>query len=362
MFLVLAAVGIGIYQVANQPEDEPPPPPEITVVRGYYGGEKQAFLENPAVLEILRDRYQLELDPIRRGSIEMVLYPASEYENMDFVWPSNEVSVWLYEERNGNVSDETIFRSPIVLFSWQPVVDALIAEGIVEQRNNTFYVVNMTALVDLILSDSTWADIGVPELGNSSIRVVSSDPTRSNSGNMFYSLLMNLLSQKVAGEEVATTATLPLILPTVENYYQRQGLMPDSSGVMFEQYVTTGMGANPIVAGYENQLIEFYLANPDLRQILESDTRILYPEPTVWSSHPIIPLTEGGQRLTEALQDQEIQTIAWQQHGFRSENLSINDPATLDFDNGVPQNITRVVNLPRPSVVQAMLTALEQLR
>lgn len=359
VFLVLAAGAIGFWQL-SQPEPEDPPPP-VTTVRGYYGGEKQAFLQNPEVLAILRDRYNLELEIIRRGSIEMVSYPASEYENIDFVWPSNEVAVALYEERNGNVSDETIFRSPIVMYSWQPVVEGLIAQNIVERRNDTFYVIDMPALVDLILSGTTWEEIGVEELGNTTIRVISTDPTESNSGNMFYGLLLNLLSQKEAGEEVATQDTLPLVLPTVETYYQRQGLMSSSSGDMFENYVTTGIGANPLIVGYENQLIEFYLAFPDLRPLIEADARILYPEPTVWSSHPMIPLTDGGRALVEALQDEDLQRIAWTQHGFRSEIPTINDPATLGFEQGVPSTITRVLNLPRPSVMQAMIDALEAL-
>lgn len=358
-FLILAAAGIVLFQ-ALQPEPEPEPEP-VTVVRGYYGGEKTAFLENPEVQRILRERYNIEVDFIRRGSIEMVSYPPSEYENIDFIWPSNEVAVALYEETYGSVSNETIFRSPIVLYSWQPVVDALIALEIVEQRDATFYVVDMNQLVELILSGTTWEEIGVPELGDTTVKVISTDPTLSNSGNMFYGLLANLLSRAETGNEIATDDSLQVVLPTIEDYYVRQGQMLDSSGDLFNRYVTTGIGENPLIAGYENQLIEFYLANEDLRQRIEDESVILYPEPTVWSSHPMIALTDNGEALIVALQDEDLQTIAWQQHGFRSEIPTINDPETLGFDQGVPQTITRVLNLPRPSVMQTMIDALAPL-
>ena len=65
-------------------------------------------------------------------------------------------------------------------------------------------------------------------------------------------------------------------------------------------------------------LVEFSLQNPKLWPKVKDKVRILYPQPTVWSSHPLIILQEQAEGLIEALQDEEIQKIAWEQHGFRS--------------------------------------------
>ena len=70
--------------------------------------------------------------------------------------------------------------------------------------------------------------------------------------------------------------------------------MEHSSGDLFEQYLKTGMGAKPMIAGYENQMIEFAIENPNDWNMVKEQVAVLYPEPTVWSSHPLIALNEKG--------------------------------------------------------------------
>ena len=58
--------------------------------------------------------------------------------------------------------------------------------------------------------------------------------------------------------------------------------------------------------------------NKDIWPKVKDKMRILYPVPTVWSSHPFISLSARASKLMEALKDPEIQKIAWEQHGFRT--------------------------------------------
>jgi len=77
----------------------------------------------------------------------------------------------------------------------------------------------------------------------------------------------------------------------------------------------------------------------------------------VWSSHPLIPLTAEGERLRDALLDDEIQQIAWERHGFRSGTFSgQEDPSTLDFV-GIPAEIDSVVQMPSPAVMAQVADA-----
>ena len=46
---------------------------------------------------------------------------------------------------------------------------------------------------------------------------------------------------------------------------------------------------------------------------------LIYPTPTVWSSHIYIALDEAGEAGIDALMDEEIQRLAWENHGFRTE-------------------------------------------
>lgn len=50
------------------------------------------------------------------------------------------------------------------------------------------------------------------------------------------------------------------LLPKLRRYYELQGLMPESSRYMFEQFLTGGIGTFPIIVGYESQLIEHSLS------------------------------------------------------------------------------------------------------
>jgi len=330
----------------------------VVEIRGLIGGEKEDFMEDEQVQSILEQRYGLRVDFRREGSIEMVSQPP---DLNDFLWPSNEVALALFEENNSSVGDEIIFNSPIVVYSWVEVADALIAAGYVEDRGGILYM-DMQAFIDYIFTiedddgdGPEWEDIGLADITNP-INIISTDPTESNSGNMFYGLLINLLSEG----SVATDETVNAVMPTVRAYYDSLGLLESSSGTLFNKYVQQGRGAYPLVIGYESQLIGFSLQNEQNLDVIQDRMRIIYPEPTVWSSHPLIALTEEGEQLIEALQDEEIQTIAWESYGFRSGFIGIdNDPAVLQV-GAIPENIDVVIALPRPSVMSTLIRELSR--
>jgi len=159
------------------------------------------------------------------------------------------------------------------------------------------------------------------------INLISTDPTKSNSGNLFAGLLANIL----VGGEVAQEKDLGKIIPTIKTFFERQGFMETSTGFLFEQFLNKGMGSYPMIVGYENQLIEFSLQNPEIWERVKTRLRILYPLPTVWSSHTLITLDETAHPLIKALHSPKAQSIAWQQHGFRSGVVGVvNDPAIFE--------------------------------
>lgn len=324
-----------------------------TVVAGYYGGEKEEFLKDPDVQQILKDKYCLSVNARKAGSVEMVRdLPLSA--NDDFLWPSSQVSLALYKDRGGSVAgSDNIFNSPLVLYTWGPVVDALIKSKIVEQRADSLYVIDMPKLVTMIADGKKWSDVGLPQLsGRMNIR--TSDPRFSNGGFIFAGLLASTFNNG----EIPEDANIDAVMPKLLLFFSRLGFMEQSSKDLFQQYLTTGMGAKTIVAGYESQLVEYILQNPDQKQQILQSVRVVYPAPTVWSSHPFIARTAKGKRLMEALKDPQIQEIAWKKHGFRSGIASIvNDPKVLGI-TGMPTRIDAVIEMPSPSVMEKILQAL----
>lgn len=327
--------------------------PDPVTVRGIIGSEKAGLLEDGEVRRVLREKYGLTVDYRRAGSLEIARGDAG---GQDFLWPSGQYSRELYERDHGAaLKSEVTFSSPIVMYAWRPVTQALQGAGVVEQTDGAYYV-DLPKLVQLINEGKTWKEVGLPQL-NGKVLVQTTDPTKSNSGNLFAGLLANTLN----GGNVADEAAVAAALPQIKSFYGRLGYMNDSSGFLFDQFLVMGLGTYPIIVGYENQLIEYSVANSEYRDVLLKEINILYPRPTVWASHTVLALNPTGARLLEALKDPEIQRRAWEQHGFRSGLLGVqNDPAVLQVV-GVPRTtVQSAMPLPRASAMDRLLQGLQE--
>lgn len=321
---------------------------QVTEISGFVGGEKIGLLEDEEVQEILHERYHLSMDYAKAGSIDMVTEDAGD---RNFLFPSNQTALEIYEDQNGaSEKSEVIFNTPIVLYTRNAVAEALVSQGIAS-RNDGVYSVDMAKLAAVIEEGKTWVDIGLSQLYGS-VAVNTTDPTKSNSGNMFAGLLANTLCGGVADE-----SNLSEILPRLETIFQRLGYMESSSSDLFEQFLKTGMGAKPIIAGYENQLLEFAVANPDTWEQVKADIVMLYPTPTVWSSHVYIALDEAGTAGIDALLDEDVQRLAWEKHGFRT---GVYDkPTEIDFGvDGLADEITTVAPMPDAATMERIIEAL----
>jgi hypothetical protein len=214
--------------------------------------------------------------------------------------------------------------------------------GLAQADGRARFCLDLAKLLDAVLQNKSWSSIGVSDLYGSA-RLLSTDPNRSNSGFMFAGLAANLL-----GREVATLTSLGKVGSQVETIFARMGYKPSSSGKMFEDYLAGGPGAQPLVVGYENQLIEWVLEDAARWRRLDATAPakpvILYPQPTVFSAHPLIAVDEKAEVLIEALMTPRAQEIAWNIHGFRGplgtsgelDNQLIGDRILPHIDSSTP--------------------------
>lgn len=357
VFVILAALAGGLYLFSLfGGEDLLKKAPRLSKIHvtGYVGGEKMNLLANPEVLEILRSRHGITVDAKKAGSIAMCT--TLPVEGMDFLWPSNQVAAEMFRDGGGRPKgEEIVFNSPMVLYTWGPICDALMTLGIVKKVRGSYFIVEFARLIELLREHKPWAEIGLPDLYGQ-ITIFSTDPTQSNSGNMFAGLLANML----VGGKVATEQSVQSLLPEIKTVFDNLGYMPHSSGDIFQSFLNTGMGGRPLIVGYESQTIEFVIANLQYRDFINQKIRILYPVPTVWSSHPIIALSDNGRRFMDAFKDPDIQRLAWEKHGFRSGLLGVaNDPGVLDLA-GVAEEITSVIPMPDAKTMAAIIDHLSQ--
>lgn len=324
---------------------------DVTVINGYLGGEKIGIMEDKQIADILAKKYHIAFEYSRAGSLDMV---TADQSGRNYLFPSSRTALEFYKERQGEpVSDEIIFNTPLVLYSHKAVAEALMTDGTVTLSDGVYYA-DMQKLTEKIKSRVTWAEAGLPELyGN--VTVDTTDPVRSNSGNMFAALLANVF----CGGKTVDEARVKEIMPQLKEIFSDLGYMETSSSDLFNQFIRTGIGAKPIIAGYENQLLEYAAENPDQYAKLKDDIVIIYPTPTLWSTHIYIALDETGKQGAAALCDEKIQQLAWEKHGFRTSGCDISSEGGEGKVNGVAPQLNAVINMPDYKAMKIIMEGLE---
>ena len=182
----------------------------------------------------------------------------ADHEGRDFLFPSSQTALEYYQQLYGAPDrSQIVFNTPIVLYTHRPILEAFQKEGLVTERDGVYYM-DMAGLVAEIEAGTAWADLGLPELYGT-VAVNTTDPVRSNSGNMFAGLLANVLCGGVADED-----SVEAVLSPPEGHLREVGLY---GGVLLRPSSTSSSrpawGAKPMIAGYENQLLEFAVENPE---------------------------------------------------------------------------------------------------
>jgi hypothetical protein len=317
---------------------------EPEAVKGYLGWEKRGFFEDEEVQRIFRDNHGLEVEINKKGSIEMVSEPA---DGMNYLFPSNKIALELYKNNNPDAKSETIFFSPIVVYSWQSLIPDLKQAGLVTESDGV-HTLDIDKLLGLIQENQTWQDIGAKEL-QGKITISSTDPSKSSSGNLFSALVLNSFTQKSSA--VTMDDLTPEVRQEMSSFFAKMGLLDSSSGDIFEKFLTLGRSTYPFVVGYESQYIELINQNrPNAEQIVP-----LYPKATVWAEHEFISLDEKGDKLLTALQNQEqFGEISWQEYGLRKTGVSIDNQRYKDY--GIAGEVNNFLPLPRVEVMEEVIT------
>lgn len=313
------------------------------------GGGKEDFIADEEVKKILEEEYGLNVvfdswsngktivKPLIRESIgsgnqeiinrisngEKITIHTNGVTTYDALFTSDQRFYDYYKlspNKENNESDRytvldggLTLNTPIVIYSWKEVADALIKEEIVtKDEEGVYYITNMNKLIEYILNGKTWKEIGLTDLyGN--INIASTDPVSSSPGATYYGLLLSILGNGQIGDE-----DLEKNLIKLKEFYKKSGYMNNTPADLFERYLKTGMGGEPMIVDYEKSLIDFANSNSNGFNQVKDDIVVLYPKPTIWNSHCLAAFSENGKKLYKALQDEKIQKIAWEKYGFRT--------------------------------------------
>ena len=191
-------------------------------------------------------------------------------------------------------------------------------------------------MLTYILEGKKWADIGLNDLyGN--INIASTDPVTSSPGATYYGLLLSIMCKSQVNEQSVNEN-----LPKLKEFYTKSGYMNNTPADLFERYLKTGAGGEPMIVDYEKSIINFANSNQKGFEQVKDKIRVLYPTPTIWNSHCIATFTEAGNKFYKAFEDEQIQSIAWEKYGFRT-GITGGSYDVSKFGIGVPQTITSTV-------------------
>ena len=349
IFVILILVIIGFKLFNDSQKSDKNNMGDLTTVYVATGGGKEDFIADENVVKIMQEKYKLNVvyDSWSNGKlIKNALVREDGTTKYDAMFCSDQRFYDYYKlspnKANGEADRYTVtqggltLNTPIVIYSLDTVVDKLDKEEIVNQKDCVYYISDMDKMLEYILNGKKWSDIGLKELyGN--INISSTDPVTSSPGATYYGLLLSIMCKSQVTNESADAN-----LPKLKEFYIKSGYMNNTPADLFERYLKTGAGGEPLIVDYEKSIINFANSNPKGFEQVKDKIRILYPTPTIWNSHCIASFNENGDKFYKAFDDPEIQAIAWEKYGFRT-GITGGSYDVSKFGIGVPQTITSTV-------------------
>jgi hypothetical protein len=316
--------------------------PDVTV-RGVIGSEKEAFFDDRRVTERLACLgFAVEVDA--SGSRDMVR--ALRDGDYAFAFPSSTPTAEKIMTDLGVTKQIPLFSTPMVVATFQPIVEVLRNAGAVTRTANGTDVVDVAVLLELARQGMTWDRLP----GNSvytyrkAVLLSTTDPQDSNSAIMFLSIASQVAN---GGGIVTDPGQVNGLRPDLCRLISDQGVKPETSQVLFDNYLVDGMGRVPMALVYESQ----YVTRAPAPQLPAGAVK-LFPRPTVYSRHTLIQLDADGEAVGKALRDDAELVRLATEHGFRPEK-----PVAGQQVSDRPVD---VVESPSFEVLESMLSSLAE--
>lgn len=318
------------------------------------GSEKESFFQDQRTIKILQDN-GLPVQYEKQGSREMAF--RTDLSKYDCAFPSGIPSAMAIKAARKVKDIYPVFFTPIVIASWADLVKPLTSAGIVKKTGNTYYITSMSKLLGKVEQGQRWKDLPDNDkfAVSRSIYLSSTDPAKSNSGQMYVAL-----ASYVANDDkvVSSTAEVDAVLPRVSKLFTDQGYMESSSQGPFADYMTMGMGKAPMVVAYESQFIEVALKNPE-----KTKTRVLlYPQPTIFTKHILVPFSARGDALGKLLSTEPTLRKIAVEYGFRTDDTTLFNKDVVTKMPFVPSEILDVAEPPTFEMLENLLKRLADAR
>jgi hypothetical protein len=355
----LLAIGVGIAIFASvaggkgnaNPPSSPTGPTTVAVVHGVIGSEKKPFFQDRRVQAVFR-AHGLNVQVDTAGSRQIA--STVDLSQYDFAFPAGVPAASKIIADHHVNNSFTAFFTPMAIASWQPIATLLVQNGVAKDMGG-YYTFDVAKYLELVSKNTRWTDLpnNVAYPASKSILITSTDVRTSNSAAMYLSITSYVANSSNVVQNHAEGDT---VLPIVTPLFLRQGFVETSSEEPFDDYLTIGIGKDPMVMIYESQFLSHAFAKDGE---LTPDMVLMYPSPDVLSKHTFIPLTPAGSRVGDLIEnDATLQRLAVQ-YGFRTgDNTDFNSQVTRSGVR-VPQTLVNVIEPPTYDALEHMISGIE---
>ena len=343
--LLIIGVGYGILRSATESLG-----PGAVALHGLIGSEKDPFFKDARVAAALK-RGGFVVTTNTAGSRQIA---GADLSKEAFAFPAGVPAAEKIRRDHPASKSFVPFYTPMAIATWKPIVDVLTKAG-VARSDGTTTILDIRAYMDLVARNSRWKDLpgNTAYAVNKSVLITSTDVRKSNSAAMY----LSLASYVANGDNIVENdAGVARIMDQLAPLFLRQGFVASSSEEPFEDYLVQGMGHSPMVMIYESQFVQRAAAADGS---IRPDMVLMYPDPTIFSKHTFVGLTDAGKRLGEFLtNDPEMRSLATQ-YGFRTTDTAAFATFVQSHQLAVPASLISVIDPPTYETLEAMITRLE---
>lgn len=353
--LLIVGIGAAIYVSAGRKAGERATreaAAAVAEIKGMVSSEKESYFLDPKVIEVLLTKYSLRVKVEKIGSREIV---SRELKGYDFAFPAGLPTAVVLQKKAHAKHIYPIYFSPMAIASWKKLLPTMEKAGLVKKNSDTFYSFDMKRALDMMEKRTRWRDLkdNTVYSTSKSLMINSADVRKSNSAAMYLALASYVANDNNVVDDAEQANK---VLPLMTVLFMRQGLQEASVAGPFEDYTTMGLGKAPLVIIYENQFLEYQ----SKREKPNTDMVLLYPQPTLYTKNLIVPFTEYGHKLGNAMaSDPELQKLA-AQYGYRTFSPEYFTAFLKEKKLTAPADIDDVVDPPSYEMLERMIQSIEQ--
>ena len=328
------------------------------------GSGKDDFLSDDEVKNIIKNRYGLNVtyDDWRNSRMIKDSLVRKNGSGYDAIFTSDTRYYEYYkqpaDETKGEAERKTVYKggsllnTPIVIYTWDTMIDTLLNEKIITEQNGVYYITDMSKLLGYISAEKKWSELGL-EGNDNKITVETKNPKDYALGEKYYELLLYTMCGGNVDEKTADQ-----VLPSLKELYQKTTHTTNETD-LFKSFIQSDSSKKAMIADYEKSIIQYAYRNPEKWEKVKDKVKILYPTPTIWTSHCIATFTENGNKFYEALNDKDIEQIAWNKYGFRTATTGVSYDVTQLGITGIPQTIDSTAFSIRMDLYEKMMSSFE---